>query len=92
MLDKPFATVFRLCRMARSTATMFADLLLVCYLANTTCAIMNITTALIFIVLIGSRLRAFSAVVPVRSSLHVLMVVVVISYFQHLQGDHLSVR
>ena len=37
----------------------------------------------IFIILIVSRLHAFFLVVPVRSSLHVLMVVAVISYFQH---------
>ena len=34
------------------------DLLLACYLANTACAIMNIMTALIFIILIVSRLHA----------------------------------
>ena len=59
---------------------MFLDLLLACYLANAACAIMNIMTALIFIIV--SRLHAFFLVVPVGSSLHVLVVVAVISYFQ----------
>ena len=59
---------------------MFVDLLLAC-LANATCAITNIMTTLIFIIV--SRSHAFFLVVPVRSSLHVLVVVVVISYFQH---------
>ena len=63
------------------------DLLLACYLANATCAIINIMTTLIFVILIVSRLHAFFLVAPVRSSLHVLMAVAVISYFQHL-GHH----
>ena len=54
------------------TTIMFADLLLVCYLANATCAIINIMTNLIFIILIVSRLHAFFLVVAVRSSLHAL--------------------
>ena len=58
---------------------MFIDLLLVCYLAHTTCAIINIMTALIFIIV--SRLHAFFLVVPVHSSLHVLVAVAVICYF-----------
>ena len=66
-----FATTFRLCRIARSSTAVFIDLLLVCCLANTTCAIMNIMTALIFIILIVSRLHAFFLVVLVRSSLHI---------------------
>ena len=62
---------------------VFMDLLLaVCYLANTTCAIINIMTTLIFIILIVSQLHAFFLVVAVRSSLHVLVVVAVIPYFQ----------
>ena len=39
-------------------------------------------TTLIFIILIVSRSHAFFLVVPIRSSLHVLVVVAVISYFQ----------
>ena len=78
-----FATMFQLCRITRSSTTMFVDLLLACYLANTTCAIINAMTALIFIILIVSRLHAFFLVAPVRSSLHVLLAVVAISYFQH---------
>ena len=77
-----FATIFRLHRIARSSTTaMFIDLLLACYLANATCAVINIMTALIFIIVFW--LHAFFLVVPVRSSLHVLVVVAVISYFQH---------
>ena len=82
MLDKLFVTMFRLCRIARSSTTVFVDLLLACCLADAACAIMNIMTALIFIILIVSRLHAFSLVVPIRSSLHVLVEVAVISYFQ----------
>ena len=85
MLDKLFVTVFRLHRTARSSTAMFVDLLLVCYLANTTCAITNIMTTLIFIILIVSQSHAFSLVVPIRSSLHVLVEVAVISYFQQWQ-------
>ena len=62
---------------------MFLDLLLACYLANATCAIINIMTTLIFIILIVSRLHAFFLVVPVRSSLHMLVAVAAIPYFQH---------
>ena len=68
------------CRIARSSTAVFTDLLLACYLANATCAIANIMTTLIFIIV--SRLHPFFLVVPVRSSLHVLVVVAVISYFQ----------
>ena len=57
--------------MPRSTTIMFIDLLLACYLANTTCAITNIMTTLIFIIV--SRLHAFFLVVVVRSSLQVLV-------------------
>ena len=39
-----FVTLFRVHRIARSSTAMFVDLLLVCYLANTTCAIINIMT------------------------------------------------
>ena len=39
-------------------------------LANAACAIMNVMTALIFIILIVSRLHAFFLVVPVCSFLH----------------------
>ena len=78
-----FATVFRLHRTARSSTTMFIDLLLVC-LVNTTCAIINIMTTLIFIIV--SRLHAFFLVVPIHSSLHLLVVVAVISYFQQGLG------
>ena len=68
---------------------MFMDLLLACYLANATCAIINIMTALIFIILIVSRSHAFFVVVPVRSSLHVLVAVAAILYFQHTPAVHL---
>ena len=64
---------------------MFADLLIACYLADAACPVMNVMTALIFIILIVSRLHAFFLVVPVRSSLHALMVVAVISYFQQFE-------
>ena len=57
------------------------DLLQACSLANTSCAIANIMTALIFIIV--SRLHAFFLVVAVRSSLHVLVAVLTISCFQH---------
>ena len=84
VLDKLFVTIFRLHRMARSSTSVFVDLLLACCLANdATCAIVTIMTTLIFINLIVSRLHAFCLVVPIRSSLHVLVVVAVISYFQH---------
>ena len=60
--------MFRLHRMARSTAfAMSTDLLLACSLANATCAIANVMTALIFIIV--SRLHAFSLVVVVCSFL-----------------------
>ena len=77
---------FRLHRMARSSTVMFTDLLLACCLADATCAIMNIVATLIFIILIVSRSHAFFLVVAVPSSLHALMVVGVISYFQHSSG------
>ena len=47
VLDKQLASIFRLYRIAQSSTTMFTDLLLV-YLVNTTCAIMNIMANLIF--------------------------------------------
>ena len=62
-------------------AIVSMDLLLVCYLANATCAIINIMTTLIFIIV--SRLHAFFLVVVVRSFLHTLMVVAENYYFQH---------
>ena len=71
-----------LCRIALSSTSVFVDLLLACYLADATCAIANIMTALIFVILIVSRPHALSLVVPIRSSLHALVVVAVISYFQ----------
>ena len=80
LLDKQLVTMFRLHRIARSSTSMFMDLLLACYLANTTCAITNIMTALIFIIV--SRLHAFFLVVAVRSFLHVLVSVAVNYYFQ----------
>ena len=83
MLDKLFATMFRLHRIARSATIASTDLLLACSLANTTCAIVNIMTTLIFVILIVSRLHAFFLVVVVRSSLHVPVVVAIIPYFQH---------
>ena len=58
------------------------DLLLACYLANANCAIMNVMTALIFVILIVSQLHAFFLVVVVRSSLHALMAVAAIPCFQ----------
>ena len=57
------------------------DLLLACSLANTACAVMKIVTALILIIV--SRLRAFSLVVVVRTFLQVLMEIAVNCYFQH---------
>ena len=54
--------------------------LLACSLANTTCAIINIMTALIFIIV--SWLHAFFLVVVVPSSL-MLVVVAVNACFQH---------
>ena len=83
MLDKLFVTVFRLHRMARSAAVATSrDLLLACYLANTTCAITNIMTTLIFIIV--SRSHAFFLVVAVRSFL-VLMAVAANCCFQHVE-------
>ena len=58
--------MFRLHRIARSSAAVFADLLLACHVANAACAIMNIMTTLIFIIV--SRLPAFFPLVVVRSS------------------------
>ena len=66
VLGKQLVTVFRLHRIARSSTSVFVDLLLVCYLVNTACAIMNIMTTLIFIIV--SLLHAFFLVVPVRLS------------------------
>ena len=83
MLDKLFVTTFQLHRMPRSSAVMFIDLLLVRYLANTACAVTNIMTTLILIILIVSRSHAFFLVIAVCSSLQVLVAVAVISYFQH---------
>ena len=55
--------VFRLCRTARSAVfAVSADLLLACSLANTACAIMNVMTTLIFIIIV-SRSHAFFVVV-----------------------------
>ena len=88
MLDKLFATMFRLHQMARSAAGVFADLLLACSLANATCAITNIMTALIFTILIVSQSHAFLLVVVVRSSLHVLVAVAAMPCFQHTLLDH----
>ena len=60
-----------------------ADLLLVCSVVDATCTIMNVMTALIFIIV--SLSHAFFPVVVVHSSfLHALVVVAVNSYFQHL--------
>ena len=47
MLDKQFASIFRLYRIARSSTILLLNLLLV-YLVNTTCAIINIMANLIF--------------------------------------------
>ena len=80
-----FATMFRLCRIARSSTTVFTDLLLACYLANANCAVMNIMTALIFIIV--SWLHAFFLVVAVCSFPQVLMAVAVNCYFQHCEGS-----
>ena len=81
-----FASMFRLHQIARSSTAMFADLLLACHLANAACAIANVMTALIFIILIVSWLHAFFLVIPIRSSLHVLVVVAAISHFQQSKG------
>ena len=82
LLDKLFVTMFRLHRIARSASvTASTDLLLACYLANATCAIANIMTALIFIIV--SRPHARFPVVVAHSSLHMLVAVAANSYFQH---------
>ena len=82
MLDKLFVTVFRLHRIARSAPfAVSADLLLACHLANAACAVANIMTALVFIIV--SRLHAFFPVVVVRSSLHMLVAVAANPHFQH---------
>ena len=64
---------------------MSADFLLVCSLANTACAIVNIMTTLIFIIV--SWLHVFFLVVAARSLLHVLVVVAVNYYFQHFHDS-----
>ena len=69
--------------LAPSSTAVLADLPLVCYLANANCAVVNIVTAPFFVILIVSRSHAFSLVVPICSSLHALVVVAVVSYFQH---------
>ena len=84
LLDKQFASIFRLYRIARSSTILLLNLLLV-YLVNTTCAIINIMANLIFTIV--SRLHAFFLVVPIRSSLHALVVVAVISYFQQRREE-----
>ena len=56
LLDKQFASIFRLYRIARSSTILFLCLLLV-YLVNTTCAIIYIMASLIFTIV--SRLHAF---------------------------------
>ena len=63
MLDKQLASMFRLHRIARSSTILFLNLLLV-YLVNTTCAIINIMANLIFTIV--SLPHAFFLVVPVR--------------------------
>ena len=81
LLDNLLVPVFQLHRTAPSAVfTMSADLLPACSLANATCAIANIMTALIFIIV--SRLHAFFLVVAVLSFLHALVAVVVIPHFQ----------
>ena len=61
LLNNLCVPMFRLYRIARSTVfTMSIDLLLVCSLTVTTCAIMNIVTALIFNIV--CRSHAFSLV------------------------------
>ena len=57
------------------------DLLLACSLANAACAVINIMTALIFVII--SRSHAFLLVVAVRSFLRALMAVVANCHFQH---------
>ena len=58
------------------------DLLLACTLANAACAVANIVTVLIFIIVSPSS-HAFFLVVVVCSSLHVLVVVAANCCFQH---------
>ena len=69
---------------------MSADHLLACSLANAACAIMNVMTTLIFIIV--SRLHAFSLLVVVFSFLHALMVLAVNCYFSnsdnHVMAQH----
>ena len=82
LLDNLRVGIFRLHRIAWSTAyTISIDLLLVCSLANTTCAITNVMTAPIFIIV--SLLHAFFLAVVLHSFLHVLVIVVVKQCFQH---------
>ena len=47
----------RLCQTAQSATVVFTDLLLACCLVNATCAVANVMTTLIFIIV--SRLHAF---------------------------------
>ena len=59
-------------------------------MANTACAIMNIMTALIFIILV-SQLHAFPFVVVVRSFLHALVAVAVKHCFQQKRLHNLKI-
>ena len=60
--------LFRLHRAARSSTSVFADLLLACCLADTACAVANVVATLTFIILIVSRVHAFFLVVPAAHS------------------------
>ena len=82
VLDKQLASIFRLYRIAQSSTTMFTDLLLV-YLVNTTCAIMNIMANLIFTIVSLSGACILSCCSCRLTSLHVLAEIAVILLFQH---------
>ena len=76
LLDKLCVTTFWLHQMARSAAILMSmDLLLACYLANATCAIMNVMHTPIFIIV--SQSHAFFPVCVVRSPPHVFVAVAV---------------
>ena len=85
VMDMSFT--FRLHRMAQSSAVAFTDLLLVCCLTDAACAVVNIVTAPVFIILIVSQSHAFFLVVAVRASFHAPVAVAVISCFQQATPD-----
>ena len=74
--------MFRSHRIARSSTTMFLDLLLAC-LVNTTCAIINIMANLIFTIVSLSVTCILSCCSCPLISLHALVGIAVILLFQH---------